>query len=152
MSEAELVSLVERTLPEYRAEYAKRCAEKTVLYPGMREWLETLKKQGAHLAVLTNKPEDLALRILKALGAAGLFTCILGPESTEKLKPDPAGVRLIMSKTGVPAERTILIGDSSVDILTARNAGVRSCGITGGIGDDEEVRELRPDYLVERVR
>ena len=150
VSETELVSLVERTLPEYRAEYAKHCTEKTALYPGMREWLETLKQQGKRLAVLTNKPEDLAIRILKALDADSFFTCIYGPESAGTLKPDPAGITLIMEKTGSTADRTILIGDSSVDINTARNAGIACCAITGGIGDDEELRELGADYLVER--
>lgn len=149
---AELVSLVETALPEYRAEYAKHCTEKTALYPGMRKWLETLKQQGKHLAVLTNKPEDFAVRILNALGAADFFTCIFGPESAGALKPDPAGVTHIMEKTGVPVDRTILIGDSSVDIHTARNAGISSCGITGGIGDDEELRGLGADYLIEREK
>jgi phosphoglycolate phosphatase len=147
----ELVATVEAALPEYREEYAKRCTDKTVLYPGMREWLEALKRQGARLAVLTNKPEDQALCILKALGAADFFTCIIGPESVGTLKPDPAGLTLIMEKTGVPADRTILIGDSSVDIHTARNAGIASCGITGGIGDDEALRALMPEYLIERT-
>ncbi len=149
---AELVSLVETALPEYRAEYAKHWIEKTVFYPGMREWIETLKQQGKQLAVLTNKPEDLAVRILNALGAANFFTCILGHESAGFLKPDPAGVTRILEITGVSADRTILIGDSSVDIHTARNAGIASCGITGGIGDDEELRELCPDYLIEREK
>ncbi len=147
----ELVATAEAALPEYRADYAARCCDKTALYPGMREWLETLKRQGARLAVLTNKPEDLAVRILQGLGAADLFACIVGPESAGALKPDPAGVELIMKHTGVPAERTILIGDSTVDILTARNAGIASCGITGGLGDDDALRALKPDYLIERV-
>jgi phosphoglycolate phosphatase len=55
-----------------------------------------------------------------------------------------------MEQTGIPAERTILIGDSTVDIHTARNAGIASCGITGGIGDDEALRALKPEYLIER--
>lgn len=55
-----------------------------------------------------------------------------------------------MEKTGSTADRTILIGDSSVDIQTARNAGIACCAITGGIGDDEELREMEADYLVER--
>lgn len=150
VSETELVALVERTLPEYRAEYAKHCTDKTALYPGMREWLETLKQQGKHLAVLTNKPEDIAVRILNALEAASFFTCIFGPESAGVLKPDPAGVTRIMEITGVAADRTILIGDSSVDINTARTAGIFSCGITGGIGNEDELRDLEPDYLIER--
>ena len=150
VSETELVALVERTLPEYRTEYAKHCTDKTALYPGMREWLETLKKQGKRLTVLTNKPEDLAIRILKALDADSFFTCIFGPESAGTLKPDPAGLCRIMEKTGVAAERTIMIGDSSADIQTARNAGIACCAITGGFGEDEELRELGADYLVER--
>jgi len=151
VSETELVALVELTLPEYRVDYAKHCTEKTALYPGIREWLETLKQQGKHLAVLTNKPEDLAIRILKALDADSFFTCIYGPESARVYKPDPAGITLIMEKTGAATDRTIMIGDSSVDIRTARNAGIASCGITGGIGDDEELRKMGADYLVERM-
>jgi phosphoglycolate phosphatase len=147
----EVASLVEEAMPGYRAEYKKRCVDQTTLYPGMREWLETLKRQGARLAVLTNKPEDQAHCILNALGVAGLFTCIFGPESAGVLKPDPAGVARIREKAGAAAERTIMIGDSDVDIHTARNAGIPCCGITGGIGDDEVLRALKPDYLIERM-
>lgn len=148
---AELAALVDEIMPEYRAEYKRRCIDQTTLYPGIREWLETLKRAGARMAVLTNKPEDQAHCILEGLGVADLFTCIYGPESAGVLKPDTAGITRIMEKAGTAPDRTIMIGDSTVDILTARNAGISSCGITGGIGDDEELRELKPDYLIERT-
>ncbi len=150
LSPAELVALVEQALPEYRSEYEKCCVDKTVLYPGIRLWLESLKKQGSRLAVLTNKPEELAQHILKALEADSFFDCIYGPESAGKLKPEPAGILRILEETGTPPRRALMIGDSGVDIRTARNAGIASCGITGGLGDEAELRSLEPEYFIER--
>lgn len=147
----ELVALVEGALPEYRAEYEKRCTDKTQPYPGVVAWLEDLKHTGARLAVLTNKPEDLAVRILTALGLGSYFDYIYGPESAGKLKPDPAGILRILEQTGTPPEQALMIGDSDIDVLTAQNAGIASCGITGGLGDEDALRLSGPDYLIQRV-
>ncbi len=138
-------------LGEYRAYYDAHCTAQTALYPGMREWLDHLASRGVAMAVLSNKPVAASISILRALDAERYFSVIAGPETTGTLKPDPAGVALVLGSMGCPEVETLLVGDSFVDIETARNAGVSSCGITGGIGDDAALRASAPDYLIERA-
>ena len=133
-------------LDEYRAHYDAHCAEHTALYPGMREWLEDLSAAGARLAVLTNKPETATRTLLDALGVAPLFSVIAGPETYGTLKPDPAGLRAIMSALGARAEETVMVGDSAVDVETARNAGVAAVALSGGLGDEESLRAALDAY------
>ncbi len=133
-------------LDEYRAHYDAHCAEHTALYPGMRDWLETLRAGGARLAVLTNKPETATRTLLDALGVAPLFSVIAGPETYGTLKPDPAGLRAIMSALGAKSEETVMVGDSAVDVETARNAGVAAIALSGGLGDGDALRAALDAY------
>jgi phosphoglycolate phosphatase len=152
---------VAHALEPYRTHYDAVCADHAKLYPGILEWLEFLSAGGCALAVLTNKPELAARRLLSALGIARFFTAIAGPETYGALKPDPAGVSAIMDACGivrapeapcdsVPSRGVYMIGDSGVDVMTARNAGVIACGITGGLGDEGELIASAPDILIER--
>jgi len=150
---------MDRILEAYRAHYDAHCTEHTALYPGMLEWLEGLAAQGRRLAVLTNKPENATRLLLRALGIEGFFAVIAGPESFCALKPDPAGLEAIMKAVGAGRKDAVMVGDSSVDVETARNAGIAVCAITGGLGDEPALREaLRaaeadglPTWLIERA-
>ena len=150
---------MDRILEAYRAHYDAHCAEHTALYPGMREWLDFLAAKGRSLAVLTNKPENATRLLLRALGIERFFAVIAGPESFGALKPDPAGLEAIMQAVGAGRKDTVMVGDSSVDVETARNAAVAVCAITGGLGDEVALREaLRaaeadglPAWLIERA-
>lgn len=143
-------------LVSYRARYDAVCADHAMLYPGMREWVEYLSARGCALAVLTNKPSSAAQLLLRSLGIDRFFRVIAGPETYDALKPDPAGLLAIMAECGIPrsdgssVDGVYMIGDSVVDILTARNAGVIACGITGGLGDDDELIASAPDIVIER--
>ena len=150
---------MDRVLDEYRAQYDAHCAEHTVSYPGMREWLEFLAARGRRLAVLTNKPERATRHLLRALDLESFFFIIAGPESFGALKPEPAGLEAIMKAADAARCDTVMVGDSLVDVETARNAGVAACAITGGLGDEVALREaLRraeadglPVWLIERA-
>ncbi|HKN72066.1 MAG TPA: HAD-IA family hydrolase, partial [Terriglobales bacterium] len=84
------------------------------------------------MAVLSNKPVNPSRDIVRALGLGDFFVCVYGGNSFTTKKPDPLGVRTIMQETGVAADETLIIGDSSVDVLTGRNAGLWTCGVTYG--------------------
>ena len=84
------------------------------------------------MAVLSNKPVNPSRQIVQALGLGDFFVCVYGGNSFTTKKPDPLGVRTIMQETGVAADETLIIGDSSVDVLTGRNAGLWTCGVTYG--------------------
>ena len=88
------------------------------------------------MAVLTNKPVRPARGICEGLGLADYFLHIYGGDSFPVKKPDPLGLRSLMEETGARPEETVMIGDSQVDVLTARNAGTWSLGCTFGFGPD----------------
>ncbi len=106
---------------------------------GTRPWL---------MAVLTNKPVRPAREICAALGLAPYFLNIYGGNSFATKKPDPEGLRALMSEAGAQPEETVVIGDSQVDVETARNAGAWCIGCTFGLAP-ESLKENPPDVLVD---
>ena len=102
------------------------------------------------MAVLTNKPVRPARGICEGLGMADYFLHIYGGDSFPVKKPDPMGLRSLMEETGARPEETVMIGDSKVDVQTARNAGVWSLGCAFGFGP-QNLMEAPPDVLVDRA-
>lgn len=100
------------------------------------------------LAVLTNKPVRPARSICEGLGMGDLFFQIYGGDSFPLKKPDPMGIRALMEETGVRPEETLMVGDSKVDVLTARNAGAWSLGCQFGFGP-QNLMEVPPDITVD---
>ncbi len=103
------------------------------------------------MAVLSNKPVNPSRDIVRALGLGDFFVCVYGGNSFTTKKPDPLGVRTIMQETGVAADEALIIGDSAVDVLTGRNAGLWTCGVTYGFAP-HSLEESPPDVLVETPR
>jgi phosphoglycolate phosphatase len=103
------------------------------------------------MAVLSNKPVNPSRDIIQALGLTDFFVRIYGGNSFATKKPDPLGVRTLLQEIGVPAEETLMIGDSSVDVLTGRNAGLWTCGVNYGFAP-ESLDEFPPDVLIESPR
>jgi len=122
----------------------------TVLYPGVRKALDRLRDAGVPMAVLTNKPLRISRAIVDGLGIGGHFRRVYGGNSFDFKKPHPIGVETLIEECGASRERTMMVGDSSVDIQTARNAHVKSCGVTYGF-QPETLRTVPPDLLVDRM-
>jgi phosphoglycolate phosphatase len=102
------------------------------------------------MAVLTNKPVGASRGILKGLGLAEHFRFVYGGNSFERKKPDPMGVETILLEFGVAPARCMVVGDSEVDVQTARNAGAWACGVTYGFGS-HRLAEFPPDILVDSL-
>ncbi len=130
--------------------YRHHALDYTVLYPGVRESLGLLHASGATLAVLTNKPVRISHRIVEGLGIAHLFFQIYGGNSFEHKKPHRMGIDALRAEASAASEETWMVGDSYVDVQTARNAGVAACGVTWGF-QPETFREFPPDILVDRM-
>jgi phosphoglycolate phosphatase len=141
---------VQEALEFFLEYYREHYLDFTTLYPGVREALDRLRDGGKRMAVLTNKPVRISRAILNGLGVSGHFFQIYGGNSFDLKKPDPIGVRTLMLEAGIPAGRTLMIGDSGVDIQTARNAGVASCGVTYGF-QPETLADPAPDRMVDRM-
>jgi phosphoglycolate phosphatase len=124
----------------------------TVVYAGVPEALARLSSAGNGvqrlMAVLSNKPVNPSRDIVQALGLGDFFVRIYGGNSFTTKKPDPLGVQTILEETGVSASQAVMIGDSSVDVLTGRNAGLRTCGVTYGFAP-HTLNEVPPDVLIE---
>ncbi len=150
MGEQSTEPQVQEALEFFLEYYREHALDFTTLYPGVRESLIRLHGAGKSLAVLTNKPVKISRSIIERLGVGDLFLRVYGGNSFEFKKPDPIGVVKLMEETGIGRERTAMIGDSSVDILTARNAGVRACGVTYGF-QPESLADPAPDILVDRM-
>jgi phosphoglycolate phosphatase len=140
---------VEQGLQFFLNYYREHMLDNTTLYPGVAAGLEQWagKKK---LAVLTNKPERFSRMILEGLGVGKRFERIYGGNSFETKKPDPYGLIRLMGELDVPSPRTLMVGDSAVDVQTARNAGVRSCGVTYGL-QPETFEQYPPDLLIDRM-
>lgn len=123
---------LERALAFFLEHYYEHMLDNTALYAGVRESLALLRGAGVRLALLTNKPDRNTRGILAGLELTPLFERAYGGNAFPLRKPDPMGLRAIMDELGVEATRTIMVGDSAVDIRTARNAGVFSAGLTWG--------------------
>lgn len=130
----------EQGLAIFLKHYEMRKLHLTRPYPGVVEGLQTLS--GIPLFVLTNKPTKISVEIIEGLGLAKFFRAIYGGDSFEKKKPDPNGALTIVKKLGLPPTETAMVGDSDVDIQTARNAGMVAIGVTYGFGQHN--RQLCP--------
>lgn len=130
--------------------YREHKLDHTVVYEGIPEALQRIQANGAarKLAVLSNKPVNPSRAIVEALGLAPFFVRVYGGNSFETKKPDPLGVRTLLEETGTSPENAMIVGDSSVDVLTGRNAGIATCGVTYGFAP-HTLCEVKPDVTVE---
>ncbi len=132
--------------------YREHKLDNTYAYDGIPEAMQRLtngnRAELLQLAVLTNKPVRPARDIVAGLGLAGCFMQIYGGNSFETKKPDPLGAHTLMGEAGATAEETVMVGDSDVDILTARNAGIWSIGVSYGFSP-ASLERVPPDVLVD---
>jgi phosphoglycolate phosphatase len=126
-------------LDRYLAIYEARLLNHTRLYDGIADVIRRAREQ-ATLTVLTNKPAGPSERILATLGIRELFDEVVGGDSTYPRKPNPDALRAMMRSAGATTKETLLVGDSEIDVATARNAGVKSCLVSYGFGFRQELR------------
>jgi len=155
-------NLVTRALPEARrdaayiesaraeasADYALRCLERTRPYPGMGELLSTLAARGAKLVVLSNKPDALTKKVIAGLFPLISFALVRGETPEFPRKPDPASALDACGRLGVLPSEVLYLGDSGVDMKTAKAAGFTALGALWGFRSEEELREAGADALL----
>ena len=147
-------AFVEKAYTFFLDYYRAHKLDYTYAYDGVLEALAALKhlhNQPRAMAVLTNKPVRPARDICAALGLAPYFLQIYGGNSFATKKPDPEGLRALMAEAGAAPNETVLIGDSKVDVQTARNAGTWVIGCTFGLAP-ETLQANQPDVLVDTPR
>lgn len=132
----EAIRLLER---EFRRRYEAAPAVRSVPFPGISETLAELQRRGISLSILTNKPGKAVEPLLAALLPDIRFFRALGAEEGRPHKPDPAAALGIARDLGVPPDRVLFVGDSGVDMRTARNAGMMPIGVAWGYRDVPEL-------------
>ena len=146
-------NFVQDALLYFMAWYREHKLDNTYVYEGIKESLNAIQKSRDGLplkmAVLSNKPVGPSRAIVEALGLGPYFFQIYGGNSFHTKKPDPAGVQALLEESGAFAEETIIVGDSDIDVLTARNAGIFSVGVTYGLAP-HTLEDAPPDVLVDR--
>ena len=159
-----ILRLVERALPEplrtpenvalVRADFVKYYTEHidtyTKPYAGIPELLAELVRRGIRVAVASNKFQAGTEKLIRLFFPDVEFAAVFGQRPEVPLKPDPAVVEEILARTGTPKEQVLYVGDSGVDMQTARAAGVRSAGVAWGFRDRAELVEAGACALVDR--
>jgi phosphoglycolate phosphatase len=147
-------SVIKAGLEHFLTYYRAHKLDHTHVYGGVKEMLTVLHNSNSihrQMAVLSNKPVIPSRAIVEALGLAGFFTHIYGGNSFSTKKPDPKGAQTILKETRTRPEETLMVGDSSVDVITGRNAGLWTCGVTYGFAP-HTLCEAPPDVTVDKPR
>jgi phosphoglycolate phosphatase len=142
---------IDRALEFFLGYYKLHKLDNTRLYPGAQEALDQLRGDGVQLAILTNKPVGASRGIVAGLGLDGYFLRVYGGNSFAAKKPDPIGIETLLADSGAGRERTLMVGDSHVDIETARNARVAACGVRYGFQPDSFHRAA-PNAIFDDLR
>ncbi len=141
---------VHRALGHFLDCYGQHLLDNTRPYPGVDEALGRFAEAGIPMAVLTNKPERFSRELVRGLGWENRFFQVYGGDSLPEKKPHPLGIETLMREAGARPEQTLMIGDSAVDVLTARNAGVPVAAVTYGL-QPETLGQYPPDILVDSL-
>lgn len=132
-------------------EYALNWKSGTHVYSGITELINALKEMNCTLSVLTNKPQDFASEIVDYLFQGNPFDLVLGHRQGCALKPDPSGVHELLGDLGHSTANSILVGDSTIDIVTARNAGISSVAVTWGYHDKARLAAVSPQHTAHTI-
>jgi phosphoglycolate phosphatase len=140
------------TLPliaaEFDRHYQRRCGTRSHLYPHVREVLQQLREQGVRLAVVTNKEGRYTETVLAAHELGSMFDRVVSGDTLATKKPDPAGIQSCLAQFEVKVERALFVGDSSIDVATARNAGVPVWALPYGYNMGQPIAACSPDRVI----
>ncbi|MBI3541260.1 MAG: HAD family hydrolase [Deltaproteobacteria bacterium] len=126
--------------------YDDHCLDTTLSFPGI---LKVLNQLSQPMVVITNKSQGFSEKIIRGLGLDRYFKGIYGGDTSFPKKPDPTIVYHLLEKFGASPKKTVIIGDSRVDMETGKNAGILTCGVTYGFRPRSELEEVGCDYLAE---
>ena len=133
---------------EFDRHYQRRCGTRSHLYPRVRETLVALRLRGVKLAVVTNKEARYTDTVLQVHQLTPLFDRVVSGDTLARKKPDPMGIDSCLTAFATPAHRALFVGDSSIDVATARNAGVRVWALPYGYNMGQPISASEPDRLI----
>lgn len=140
--------IVDKLLEHFRFYYDEHCTDTTQPYPGIPELLTELTNRGIKVAVCTNKYQSAATKIINHFFPNIPFVAVLGQVESRNPKPDPSALFAVLNECPTPKSDVIMVGDSAVDIETARRACVESVGVTWGFRPVSELRKACAVHLI----
>lgn len=153
--------LVERGLPEGEGHrwpevlpavgkyYLDHPSNRAHLYPGVLETLASLRAQGIHQAILTNKPHEIAVDACAAIGLGRAVDEVQGAKADVPLKPNPEAALALAERFAVKVHQCVVVGDGGPDVKIARAAGMRVIGCSWGMHSREEIEAMKPDSIID---
>lgn len=138
-----------KCLEVFKEHYKENMNHKTKPYDGMLLLVRTLLKEHYHIAIVSNK-FDSAVKELNEIYFEGMFPVAIGSSVTVAKKPAPDSVFEALRQLGVQRENAIYVGDSDVDVLTAKNSGLSCVGVTWGFRDEDLLRNMEADYIIHK--
>ena len=142
-------ALVRELVTELESEYDKRANRLTQIYPGILEMLDTITKRGIRLAVLSNKPHSLTEECIRRFFPNRAFEVVLGQQAHRPRKPDPAGAIEVARQLGISTEEVLYVGDTDVDMKTAKAAKMTAVGVLWGFRQRDELINNGADHIVQ---
>ena len=139
-----------RLLELMKARYSQQCFAKSRVYPGINAIIAKLGQMRIRLAVATNKEHHDAVKIVEHFFGVATFELISGVRPNGPVKPDPAFAKAIMTKMALTADDFVVVGDSDVDIATAKSAQMLSIGVTWGFRTREDLTAAGADIIVDK--
>jgi len=140
-----------RVRKEFIPYYDQHNADKSRPYPGITELLDGLQAKGLQLAVASNKYQAATAKLIAHYFPNIRFTAVFGQREGVNVKPDPTIVHDILAIAQLAKEDVLYVGDSGVDMKTANNAEVTSCGVTWGFRPRTELETFHPAYIVDKA-
>ncbi len=145
------VKLLDTVREVFNREYAIHCNDNTSAYEGCEELLDKLKSDDIMTAVLSNKPDEFVGRILKKVYPRHTFTEAWGQKPEYKRKPDGEALNAMLKMHGISKDECIYIGDSDVDVFTAKNADVKMAGVEWGFRGREELLNTGAEFVAKNA-
>lgn len=130
--------------------YSDHSADQSHLYPGVMATLNALQAAGFKMACVTNKPERFTRPLLDRFNLGGLFQSVVGGDSTTTRKPDPQPLQVALQQLGTRAERAVMVGDSSNDLIAGKAAGTATVAVSWGYHQGVDLASLEPDAVIDR--
>lgn len=134
----------------FEHDYLERCGTRSTVYPGVERTLQRLAAMGVPVGMITNKESAFAHRVLVRHGLSGYLEVIVAGDTLPVQKPDPATVRHALAALNAEASRTVLVGDSAIDMRTARAAGIAAWAVPYGYAREPLAGADAPDRFLER--
>ena len=147
LHEAATDDTVEQVLASFLRIYDELCLREVRLYPGIDETVRRLHEAGYHLLVVTNKPQQQADKIVRHFFGDTLFEGVYGGGSAYPKKPDPTSAQLALRQVNADSAASWFVGDSDVDVLTAKAAHLRCVGAAWGFRGEAELRRAGADAV-----